>query len=61
MLRAAQIVAALDAVAALGADHSAYSERTEREQPKYRSIEDRVDHEAGPDGAERESFPRGTS
>ena len=48
----AQVVAALEAVASLAADHSARGERAECQQPKNRSVEDRVDREAGPDGAE---------
>ncbi len=47
---AAQIVAAFDAVAAPAADHTACGERAERQQPENRSVEDRVDREAGPDG-----------
>ena len=48
MLHPAQVVAALDAVAALVTDEAACSKRAEREQPQNRSVEDRVDREAGP-------------
>ena len=49
MLCPAQVVAALDAVAALAADQSARGEGSEHQQPQDRSIEGRVDREAGPD------------
>ncbi len=53
MLRVAQVVAALDAVAALAADGTANdAARGERGEwkPQNRSVEDHVDREAGPDG-----------
>ena len=52
MLRVAQVVAALDAVAALAADDPARGERAKREQAQNRSVDQRVDREAGPDGTE---------
>ncbi len=56
MLRVAQVIAALDAVPASAADHSARGEGAQCQQPEYRehrSVEDCVDREAGPDGAKR--------
>ncbi len=54
MLSVAQVVAALDAEAALAADHSACGERAERQHPKNRTVEDCVDDKARPNGAKRQ-------
>ena len=51
MLRPAHVVAAFDAVAALAADGAARGEHAKHEQPEDRPVEDRVDREAGEDGA----------
>lgn len=46
-----QVVAAFDAEATLVADEAAQCERAKRQQPQNRSVEDCIDHEAGPKGA----------
>ena len=47
MLRAAQVVAALDAEAASAADKSADGDGAADKEPNHASVEDRVDEEAG--------------
>ena len=54
---AAQIVAAFRAATALDADQPPQDERAGDEQPKDDPVEERVDEEAGPDGAEGKLRP----
>ncbi len=55
MLRPAQVVAALDAVAVLVAYEAASNERAKKRHPEYRRVEDRVDCESWPERAEGEN------
>ncbi len=50
----AQVVTALDAATALATDEAARRAGTKCYYPKQRRVEDCVDREARPDGAERE-------
>ncbi len=50
----AQVVATVDAEAALAADGTAHGEWAERQHPKNQNVEDRVDGEAGPDGTKQD-------